>query len=269
MMRLHRDSPPSRFPRPSVLFRHAFIAAVVALVAVSSGGRTAHAATASWEVYPGFAVSGIWNYGWHFDESSGPQYGAQDYNFVNDTNANIVFSAKLTQNAVYPMRWRFDSTRACTVKVFTQTFVFGGWYDVAGTEMHYIHLTEKVADGTVTATIQNNGAGVFSYLGHAGYCDIPPNGYQAHQSADLSTGSRMFRAWYTDDSCWSDTAGQNSYQCTGGNFILDNQTYSPCPPGQPQFARGAISGPLARYYCQEWAKQNRNYALKAFYGLWQ
>jgi hypothetical protein len=252
----------------SVALRLALTVAVAAFVAVSTDFRTAHAATATWNVYPGFAVSGIYDFGWHFDES--PQYGAQDYNFVNDINANVVFSAKLSQTSAYPLRWRFDSTtKTCTVIVVAQAFVFGGWYDVAGTEMHYIHLTERVANGTVTATIQSNGSAVLNYLGHAGNCNIFVNAYHVHQSADLSTGSRMFRVWYTDDTCWSDTAGQNSYQCPGGNFILDNQNYSPCPPGQPQFARGAISGPLARYNCEEWSKQNRDYTLRAFYGVWQ
>lgn len=61
------------------MLRWVVVPAVVTAALVVSRD-TAHAATATWNVYPGFAVSGIYDYGWHFDESGGPQWGAREYN---------------------------------------------------------------------------------------------------------------------------------------------------------------------------------------------
>lgn len=245
--------------------RLVFVALVALSLALFSHVRDAEAATATWNIYPGFSVSGIYDYGWHFDEGAA-QFGARDYNFANDQNANVVFSAKLTQNALYPMRWRFDSvSQSCTVVVVAQVYYALQWLDVSGTEMHYKHLVDRVANGTVTSTVQNNGSSLFYFLGHAGDCNIDTGAFHVHQSADLSSSSKLLRAWYTDDTCWS--AGSYTYQCPGGHFQLDDQSYT-CPPGQWNSQYGAVSGPIPRYRCETWSQRNQNYANRTFYGVW-
>lgn len=238
-------------------------------VAVLVFGRadSAHATTALWNVYPGVVTSGIYDYGWHFDETNTPQFGARDLSYAGaGSSTNAVFSAKLTATSTYPLRWRFDTvSKSCTTIVIMQVLFFGSWLDVSGTEMHYLHLADRPANGTVTNTVQSNGNSVFAFVGHLSQCATTQ--YHLHESADLSTSSKVLRNWYTADTCWSDNAGSYTYQCPGGNFRLDNQNAT-CPPGAALFQLGAVSGPISRYQCETWSQQSRDYTLRTFNGYW-
>jgi hypothetical protein len=248
------------------------LAAVVALLI--QGDKPAYAATATWNVYPGFAVSGISDFGWHFDELGGlsidPKWGARDYNYAGDANGNVVFSAKLTQNSPYQLRWRFQQYGDCGVKVILQTNFFG-WIDVERTEMHYLHLINRVATGTTTAVVQNNNQSVFSYIGQAGSgqgtCGIDPGNEHVHQSADFSPGTRIVGQRKSTDTCWSNTddfTGTDLYQCPGTFKAHDSVPPPNCPPGAWNTMYWLLSGTVPQYICQEWGQASQSYSATAF-----
>jgi hypothetical protein len=241
------------------------IVGVLAVALMSPASPTLAATYGSWNVYPGFYTPGTWDYGWHFDEGS-PQWGARDYNYSGDAGGNVVFYAKLTQNASYPVRWRFDSSVNCHVHVIAQANLNGTWYDISGTEMHYVHLVDRVASGTVTGQVSSNGQGVLAFLGHAGTCNT--NATHAHHSADMTSSSRTFRVWYNNDTCWSDNPNGYVYQCNTPLFTFrKDDGVSSCPPGAWS-GYAYSSGPYARYVCQEWSQQARDYTQPAFTVNW-
>ena len=230
--------------------------------------------TATWTVYPGLPNSSIADYGWHYDELAGPQWGARDYSYAGDAGANVVLSVKLTQTSTYSLRWRFDSTSAsCTVKATAQAFVFNTWVDVAGTEMHFIHLSDRVANGTTTSTVKNSGSTVFVYLGHVDLRGTQE--HHSHESASASSGTRMFAVHYTDDTCWSDNAATYTYQCSGGLVYRAHTNGTGCPPGAWNGGYWTYSGTITQYancdglqHGEEWSYEPRNYTLAAFLGQW-
>ncbi len=223
----------------------------------------------TWSVYPGFPVGGLSDYGWHFDESSGPQWGARDYNYGGDEGVNVVFSAKLTQNSTYQIRWRFEQLGNCSLKVIMQANFFG-WVDVDRTEMHHIHLVDRVSTGTTTAVVQSNGQSVFSFLGHSGLCGTSE--YHSHEASDFSPGTRVTGVRYSTDTCWSDTddfTGTNLYQCPGSGFKAHDSIPPPsCPPGGWNGGYYLLSGTLAQYYCELWSNISKTYTVAAFTGTW-
>lgn len=238
---------------------------IAALLVAVGTGKTALAATATWNVYPGFAVSGIYDYGWHFDEGS-PQWGARDYNYSGDAGGSIVFSAKLTQNSSYQIRWRFEQFGSCGVKVIAQANFFG-WVDIANTEMHYIHLTNRVSTGTTTGVVQNNGQAVFNFLGNAG--GVGSGSEHVHQSADFSSSTRVAGQRFGTDTCWTDTddfTGTNLYQCPG---TFKTHTSAPtCPPGAWNGSYWLLTGNVAQYQCETWSNISQSYTAPAFKATW-
>lgn len=209
---------------------------------------TARAATARWDVYPGLQYSGLWEYGWHFDEGS-PAFGARDYNFNNDNGAYAQVLIRLTQNSVYPIRLKLTWWGQCGTRVIAQAAFGLTWVDIDRTEMHYIHVdpSSRLASPYYTYARQNTGDYITAKIGYLGACGTPAGAEHLHQSADLATGSRIARIGYASDTCWSDTddfTGTNTYQCPRTDYKAHDSTV-PCPPGAWNGNYWLVSGTVA------------------------
>ena len=251
------------------------LAMVGCLLCLSTPESSRAATVAKWDVYPGLQVSGIWDYGWHFDEAAADSdtrrnFGARDYNFTNDSNAAVKFKVKLTTTPQYQLRWRFAHSGSDTVVVITQANFFG-WVDVDRTEMHYKHLCNRIASGTTTAAVWNVNDTITLTIGNlgSGGCGTPSP--HVHQSSYQRTDTRIPRDNFANDTCWSDTdnfTGTDLHQCPLTTYRTHNGVTVGDPCGAPSGNTWLISGNLTEYFCEEWSLQPRSHTTKAFHGLW-
>jgi len=92
-----------------------------------------------------------------------------------------------------------------------------------------------------------------------------------HQSAYSAGDTRLFRVWYANDTCWTNTddfTGTNLFQCPGSGYRTHNGVTGVFPCGAWSGNTWLLSGNVTEYTCEEWSQQSRSYTSNAFIGEW-
>lgn len=154
--------------------RATFITLASTILGLLTPSTKVEAATATWDVYPGLQYSGLYEYGWHFDEGS-PAFGARDFNFQNDNGAYAQLLVRLTQNSAYPIRFKLTWWGQCGTRVIAQAAFGLTWVDIDRTEMHYTHVapSSRLPDPYYTVAKQNSGQYITAKIGYLDDCGTP------------------------------------------------------------------------------------------------
>lgn len=239
-------------------------ASIGVLVGVLLSAPRAEAASLQVLHYPAQQHTGLFDYGWHFDET-GNSFGARDYNYSGDGSSDWeTLRVKLDQTQTYAIRWKI-TPRTCGVTAVQQQNTTGStWITNGGTEMHFLHMQDSTritttsgTDPYYTTSIKNAAATLSVNLGQQGLCGT--TAYHTHHSADLSSTSFLFRVIYPGDTCWVDS---DTWHCP--STYRDHLT---CTSGTTTtgFTK---SGNFTEYFCETWSNQSQSKDNAAFHLIW-
>ena len=220
------------------------IASVIFLILSLTTASRVQAATDYWSILPGINSTGIYEYGWHFDESG--SFGARDFNKTNDAGLTVYLRATVITDPGYDVRY-YKAATTCRMDAQAQGLLSGQWTYLSGTTLHYLHLVT----GTTGAagSMRTAGSSISSSVGtiaSSGSCvDGQPH---LHQSGDLSASSFIYRQLNgTNDTCWADTTSL----CSSFSWTRD---WTSCTT----YTSGSYtkSGSVSEYICEEWSQQS-------------
>jgi hypothetical protein len=219
------------------------------------------AATDYWFVLPGLNYSGIYEYGWHFDE--GGDWGARDFNRTNDGGLTVSVRGQININPGYAVRYAYSPT-TCRMDARAQGLLSGQWTNLSGTNVRYLHINP--GSSGFTSSMQSPGTSVTASVGTvAGTGGCLWGSAHLHQSGDLSGSSFLYRKLNgANDTCWSDSLGH----CSAFSW---SRAYVSCSTFQwGSFARTGTIWPIASgpYTCSSWQQQNHGTSSAVFSVGW-
>jgi hypothetical protein len=222
----------------------------------------ARAVTTQLEIYPGLDDTGLFDFGWHF-QTSGDTRAARDYNFDSETLSTPVYlRMELLEDQNPEIRFIFRHDGQCGITVTMQDKDQGIWGDVSGTDMLYFHIDDRETNGATSTSVNTDGQTITYQMATLDDCDVDEDDIHLHQTGDIASSSKIWRTWYTDDTCWGpDGTGQ----CTG-TYRADDSGES-CPPGDESGTAG-VTGSITRYVPCTWSVETRDEDLKALDFRW-
>jgi hypothetical protein len=225
---------------------------LVASLILTSNMATGYSAQVN--TWVGFSSGAVYNYGWHHNDNN---YSAMDFSGPAEGTA-VKHQASLSATQTDDARFVYYRSGSCKVIAYPQyEYTPGGWATRSGVDVHYLHMDNRIADGSHSPEMDTWGESVSVQIGTNGNCGT--SAVHLHQSGNIYSDVEW--AFLGADSCW----GDSTYYCPGSSWKADNGGV--CPPSG--WSGTAVkSGTIPRYECQTWSIRSAPGASNSLFYLW-